>query len=68
MSFQRRIELAGATLTRSAHVCAFFNSRDEEYKILLPFARDGFHANDRLVHVVDKSHRSERIARLQQAS
>lgn len=34
---------------------------------MLPFAREGFDAHDRLVQVVDKAHRSERLERLQLA-
>jgi hypothetical protein len=27
------------------HVCAFFNSNEEEYRVLIPFIKDGFNAN-----------------------
>ena len=27
------------------HVCAFFNSDEEEYRVLIPFIKDGFNAN-----------------------
>ena len=37
MSQDKRVRLAGATLDRSRHVCAFFNSKKEEYRVLLPF-------------------------------
>ena len=46
------------------HACAFFHSRDEEYELLLPFAKDGYQAGDRLFQVVDKEHRDERRRRL----
>lgn len=46
------------------HACAFFNSRDEEYELLLPFCKDGYQAGDRLFQVLDKDHRSERLQRL----
>jgi hypothetical protein len=46
------------------HACAFFNSREEEYEVLLPWAKDGFDAGDQLFQVVDKGHRDERLRRL----
>src|SRR5713226_8369511 len=36
------ISLAGSQLGQTRHVCAFFNSDEEEYRVLLPFIKDGF--------------------------
>jgi hypothetical protein len=36
------IRFAGSQLAEARHVCAFFNSDDEEYRVLLPFIKDGF--------------------------
>ena len=46
------------------HACAFFNSRDEEYELLLPFSKSGAEAGERLFQVVDKTHVVERRKRL----
>jgi len=35
------ISFAGSRLGKSRHVCAFFNSVEEEYRVLLPFIKDG---------------------------
>ena len=35
------IHLAGAILDQYRHVCAFFHSPDEEYRVLLPFIKEG---------------------------
>ena len=40
-SFSAPISLAGSQLSETRHVCAFFNSDEEEYRILLPFIKDG---------------------------
>ena len=37
-----KVRLAGAVLDRRRHVCAFFNSDEEEYRVLLPFIKDCF--------------------------
>ncbi len=34
---ERPITFAGTRLGRYRHVCAFFNTRDEEYRVFLPF-------------------------------
>ena len=47
------ISFAGSHLNEARHVCAFFNSDDEEYRVLLPFIKDGFECGDKAVHVVN---------------
>lgn len=59
------VNLARATVNcRFCHVCALFNSREEEFAVLLPFLKEGFDAGDRAVHILDKKHRAERVRRL----
>jgi hypothetical protein len=58
------VRLAGSVLNRTCHACAFFHSREEEYDVLLPFAREGYERGEKLVHVVDREHRPERLKRL----
>ena len=60
----RTVNLAGATVGCQCHVCALLESRDDEYKILVPFIKEGLEANDRIVQVIDESHRSECLRRL----
>jgi hypothetical protein len=46
------ISLAGSHLGETRHVCAFFNNDEEEYRILLPFIKDGLKCGDKAVHVL----------------
>lgn len=65
---QQVIRLAGAALERSRHVCAFFHSRDEEYRVLLPFIREGIELGEKAFHIVDPQIRPEHFKRLERAS
>src|SRR5580700_3371397 len=58
------ISLAGSQLGEVRHVCAFFNSDDEEYRVLLPFIKDGFECGDKAVHVVNPDQRCGHLQRL----
>jgi hypothetical protein len=60
------VRLAGSVLSRSRHVCAFFHSKDEEYRVLMPFIKEGFDNGDRAFHVVDPGHRPSHLKRLEQ--
>jgi hypothetical protein len=67
MSEKPEVRLAGTALGRSRHVCAFFHTKDEEYKVLLPFIKEGFEQGDKAFHIVKDDHRPEHRRRLQQA-
>jgi hypothetical protein len=58
------ISLAGSELGDVRHVCAFFNSDDEEYRVLLPFIKDGFECGDKAVHVMSPVQHHSHLQRL----
>jgi hypothetical protein len=58
------IRLAGLTLRPPCHACAFFNSEDEEYDLLLPFIKEGFAQGDKSFHIIDERKRRAFIDRL----
>ncbi|MEO8524833.1 MAG: MEDS domain-containing protein [Caldimonas sp.] len=58
------IPFAGSQLCKGRHVCAFFNSDDEKYRVLLPFIKDGFACGDKAVHVVNPDQRDDHLQRL----
>jgi hypothetical protein len=49
------------------HVCAFFHSSDEEYRVLLPFIKEGFERGEKAFHIVDPQRRLEHTMRLRSA-
>jgi len=58
------ISLAGSQLGELRHVCAFFASDDEEYRVLLPFIREGLSCGDKAVHVVNPEQLQQHLSRL----
>src|SRR5580698_8048359 len=58
------ISLAGSELGDVRHVCAFFNSDDEEYRVLLPFIKHGLECGDKAVHVVNPERHQDHLQRL----
>jgi hypothetical protein len=59
------VHLAGSTLERSRHVCAFFHTPDEEYRVLLPFMVEGLQRGERAFHIVDPAMRADHTRRLE---
>ena len=58
------IPFAGSQLDETRHVCAFFNSDEEEYRVLLPFIKDGFECGHKAIHVVNPEQRNDHLNRL----
>jgi DcmR-like sensory protein len=58
------IRFAGSVLGAQRHVCAFFHSPDEEYRVLLPFIKEGFECGEKAFHIVDPKLRGEHLRRL----
>jgi hypothetical protein len=56
------VEFAGGKL--AGHICAFFNSADEEYRVLRSFYKDGIDRGDRAFHLVDPEQREDHLRRL----
>lgn len=61
-----RLTLAGTALEHF-HICAFFNSRDEEYDVLAPFFKEGLEQGEKTVHIMDPQRLDEHRRRLQEA-
>jgi hypothetical protein len=61
------IPFAGSQLDETRHVCAFFHTDDEEYRVLLPFIKGGFERGEKAVYVVNPHQRAEHLRRLMDA-
>lgn len=59
------VKLAGSVVDRSCHACAFFNTREEYYSILLPFIKEGIQAGEKAFHVLDEQDHAEHSRRLE---
>ena len=57
----RPVRLAGRTLKQTRHICAFFHSRDEQNKVVMPFFKEGYERGEKLFHIVDSRLHSEHL-------
>jgi hypothetical protein len=63
----RSLDFAGGTLGGHRHVCAFFNSTDEQHRVLRSFVTDGFERRDKAFHLVDPELHEEHLGWLAEA-
>jgi hypothetical protein len=64
---EQPIRFAGSVLGAKRHVCAFFHNPEEEYRVLLPFIKEGFERGEKAFHIVDPKLRVEHALRLASA-
>jgi hypothetical protein len=61
------ISFGGAPMGDKRHICAFFNSAEDEYEVLLPFIKEGFERGEKAFHVVDPRQGDAHLGRLEAA-
>ncbi len=61
------ITFAGTPLGEYRHICAFFHTPDEMYRVLMPFIQEGFKRGDRGFHIVDARNWEDHVGRLREA-
>ncbi len=61
------VRCAGGSLGQHRHICAFFNSVDEEHRVLRSFIKDGFDSGDKAFHIVDPELQGQHLKRLAEA-
>src|SRR4030081_3216386 len=57
-------QFTGSTFGQYRHICAFFNSFDEQHRVLRPFIKDGFDRGDKVFHLVDPERWEEHLSQL----
>ena len=61
------VQIAGVGLAGRNHVCAFFNTIEEEHRVLGSFYKDGLDRGEKATHIVDSANREEHLKRLAEA-
>jgi hypothetical protein len=61
---EHSVQLAGLDLAGRNHVCAFFNTIEEEHRVLGSFYKDGLERGEKAAHIVDPANREEHLKRL----
>src|ERR1700730_8130760 len=68
MATQRHsVQFAGGNLGGQRHICAFFNSIDEEHRVLRSFIKEGLERGEKAFHVVDPELRDKHLKLLAEA-
>lgn len=61
------IHLYGQAIPHAGHICAFFDTRKEKYRVLAPYFTEGIADGDRIINVIDASERDHHLRELERA-
>ena len=64
---EQPIHFAGTTLGKHRHICVLFYTDEQEYRVLLPFIKEGIERGEKAFHIVGPNVRDQHLARLQAA-
>src|SRR2546426_10782332 len=64
MAEREDIHLAGTRLGQHRHLCAFFHTPDERYRVVAPFVKEGVERGEKVFQIVDPARRVEHLDRL----
>lgn len=58
------VTLCGRPIKRPGHICAFFDSREQEYSVLAPYYREGLDCGEEVINIVDSANEADHYVRL----
>jgi hypothetical protein len=58
------VTLCGKALEEPGHICAFFDSRNEEYDVLSPYYKEGIELDEEVITIVDAEREKDHRARM----
>ena len=66
MSDRRHVTLCGEKLCEPGHICAFFDSKAEQYEILAPYYQEGLEQGEQVITIVDHDQVADHRHRLRE--
>lgn len=64
---QQPLTICGETLHAPIHICAFFDSRDEQYEVILPYITEGLERREKVINILESAGHGEHRECLAQA-
>lgn len=58
------VSVCGETLSAPLHICGFFDSKSEQYEVILPFIKEGLDRNDKVINILESEQHREHCKHL----
>jgi hypothetical protein len=67
MEKSQSITICGERISRANHICAFFDSKDDQYESLIPFFKEGLENNEEVITIIEDDKRADHCCKLKDA-
>ncbi|WP_316737529.1 MEDS domain-containing protein [Pedobacter aquatilis] len=54
-----QFSLCGESLSAPMHICGFFDSREEQYEVILPYIKEGLDKNEKVINILESDRHRE---------
>lgn len=65
---RRKVTVCGHDFTQAGHICAFFDSKEQQYDVLLPYFQEGLDNGEQVVSILDSYQHNEHLDYLRSAN
>lgn len=59
MSTQTPFSVCGEQLMSPMHICGFFDSREQQYEVIIPYIMEGLATNDKVINILEGKRHGE---------
>ena len=59
MNKQAPFSVCGESLSAPMHICGFFDSREQQYDVIIPYILEGLNANDKVINILEGNRHGE---------
>jgi len=59
MDKQTPFSVCGESLMSPMHICGFFDSKEQQYEVIIPYILEGLEANDKVINILEGSRHGE---------
>lgn len=59
MNKQTPFSVCGESLSAPMHICGFFDSREQQYEVIIPYILEGLETNDKVINILEGSRHGE---------
>ncbi len=59
MNKQTSFSVCGESLPAPMHICGFFDSREQQYEVILPYIMEGLETNEKVINILEGNRHSE---------
>ncbi|WP_116788633.1 MEDS domain-containing protein [Flavobacterium psychrotrophum] len=59
MNEQTPFSVCGETLMSPMHICGFFDSREQQYEVIIPYIMEGLSVNDKVINILESNRHGE---------